>query len=91
MNCLHLSLVNYLCLLMILNFIMLFVSCMIGLNISKCKVSHIGNAPYTGSYSIAGIQLKLLDEIQDLGIHTDSKLKFHFHTATVVTIFLFHL
>jgi len=40
---------------------------MIGLNIgyylSKCKVLHIGNAPYTGSYSIAGIQLELLDEI----------------------------
>ena len=59
---------------------------LIGINfISKvCKVLHIGNAPYTGNYSIAGTQLELLDEIRDLGIQIDSRLKFHSHTDIVV-------
>ena len=50
----------------------------------KCKVLYIGNAPYTGNYTIAGIQLELLDNIRDLGIQIDFKLKFHIHTDMVV-------
>ena len=43
---------------------------LLSFNILKCKVLHIGNAPYTGNYTIAGIQLELLDNIRDLGIQT---------------------
>ena len=57
---------------------------LLSFNILKCKVLHIGNAPYTGNYTIAGIQLELLDNIRDLGIQIDSKLKFHIHTDMVV-------
>ena len=57
---------------------------MLSFNISKCKVLHIGNTPYTGNYTLAGTQLELLDTIRDLGIQIDSKLKFHTHTDAVV-------
>jgi len=53
--------------------------------ISKCKVLHVGNTPYTGNYTVAGTLLELLDTIQDLGIQINSKLKFHTHTDMVVT------
>ena len=56
---------------------------LLSFNILKCKVLHIGNAPYTGNYTIAGIRLELLDNIRDLGIQIDSKLKFHIHTDMV--------
>ena len=59
--------------------------CLLSFNILKCKVLYIGNAPYTSNYTtIAGIQLELLDNIRDLGIQIDSKLKFHIHTDMVV-------
>ena len=35
-------------------------------------------------YYVAGIQLELLDNIRDLGIQIDSKLKFQIHTDMVV-------
>ena len=57
---------------------------LLSFNILKCKVLHTGNVPYTGNYTIAGIQLELLDNIRDLGIQIDSKLKFHIHTDMVV-------
>ena len=56
---------------------------LLSFNILKCKVLHIGNGTYTGNYTKVGIQLELLDNIQDLGIQIDSKLKFHIHTDTV--------
>ena len=45
----------------------------------KCKVLHIGNALYIGNYCF-GTQL---EDIPDLGIQVDSKLKFHTHTDIV--------
>ena len=57
---------------------------LLSFNVSKCKVLHIGNTPYTGNYALDGIQLELLDNYRDLGIQIDSKLKFHIHTDTVV-------
>ena len=57
---------------------------LLSFNVSKCKVLHIGNTPYTGNYALNGIQLELLDNYRDLGIQIDSKLKFHIHTDTVV-------
>ena len=36
---------------------------LLSFNISKCKVLHVGNTPYTGNYTIAGTQLELLDTI----------------------------
>ena len=45
---------------------------------------HIGSTPYTGNYTLEGIQLEILDKFLDLGIQIDSKLKFHIHTNTVV-------
>ena len=45
---------------------------------------HIGSTPYTGNYTLEGIQLEILDNFRDLGIQIDSKLKFHIHTNTVV-------
>ena len=45
---------------------------------------HIGSTPYTGNYTLEGIQLEKLDNFRDLGIQIDSKLKFHIHTNTVV-------
>ena len=53
-------------------------------SVVKCKVSHIGNTPYTGDYSLDGTQLELLENIRDLGIQVDAKLKFHTHTDIVV-------
>jgi len=48
---------------------------LLSLNISKCKVLHIGNAPFTGKYTIVETQLELLDNIRDLGIQIDSNIK----------------
>jgi len=33
---------------------------LLSLNISKCKAICVSNTPYTGNYTIAGTQLKLL-------------------------------
>jgi len=49
----------------------------------KCKVLHIGNAPYFGNYCLGGIQLEIVEDIRDLGIQVDSKVKFHTHTDIV--------
>ena len=57
---------------------------LLSFNVSKCKVLHIGSTPYTGNYTLEGIQLEKLDNFRDLGIQIDSKLKFHIHTNTVV-------
>ena len=53
-------------------------------NVSKCKVLHIGSAPYAGDYRLGHVSLELLDNMSDLGILMDSKLKFHMHTDSVV-------
>ena len=50
-------------------------------NVSKCKVLHIGNTPYAGDYRSGHVYL---DNMRDLGILMDSKLKFHMHTDSVV-------
>ena len=57
---------------------------LLSFNAAKCKVLHIGNAPYTGHYSLDGTQLELLENIWNFGIQVDAKLKFHTHTDTVV-------
>ena len=58
---------------------------LLSFNVSKCnKVLHIGSTPYTGNYTLEGIQLEILDNFRDLDIQIDSKLKFHIHTNTVV-------
>lgn len=57
---------------------------MLSFNVSKCMVLHIGSSPYIGNYALEGIQLELLDNLRDLGIQIDSKLKFHIHTDVVV-------
>ena len=46
-------------------------------NVSKCKVLHIGNTPYA-------VRSCLSDNMRDLGVLMDSKLKFHMHTDSVV-------
>ena len=51
---------------------------LLSFNVSKCKVLHIGNTPYTGNYALDGIQLELLDNYRDLGIQIDSKLKYYY-------------
>ena len=57
---------------------------LLSFNVLKCKVLHIGSTPYTGNYTLEGIQLEILDNFCDLGIQIDSKLKFHIHTNTVI-------
>ena len=56
---------------------------LLSFNVVKCKVLHIGNAPYIGNYRLDGIQLEIVEDIRDLGIQIDSKLKFHTHTDIV--------
>ena len=46
-------------------------------NVSKCKVLHIGSTPYTGNYTLEGIQLELLDNFRDLDIQIDSTEIYH--------------
>ena len=41
---------------------------LLSFSVAKCKVLHIGNAPYTGNYSLDGTQLELLKNIRDFGI-----------------------
>jgi len=57
---------------------------LLSFNVAKCKVVHIGSAPYVRNYYLNETQLELLKNIQDLGIQVDSKLKFHTHTNTVI-------
>ena len=56
---------------------------LLSFNVMKCKVLHIGNAPYISNYCLGGTQLEIVEDIRDLGIQVDSKLKFHTHTDIV--------
>ena len=51
-------------------------------NIIKCKILHIGNpaANCNHKYTLHGVALEPLEDIRDLGICMNSKLKFHTHT-----------
>ena len=53
-------------------------------SVMKCKVLHIGDTPYIGNYCLGRTQLEIAENIQDLGIPVDSKLKFHTHTDIVL-------
>jgi len=56
---------------------------LLSFNIVKCKVLRIGNTPYIGNYCLSGTQLDILEDIHDLGIQIDSKLKFHAHNDII--------
>jgi len=58
---------------------------LLSFNVSKCKVLDIDNAatPCHHQYTLQQDALELLENIRDLGINMDSKLKFHTHTDTV--------
>ena len=56
---------------------------LLSFNVMKCKVLHIGNSPYIGNYCLGGTQLEIVEDIRDLGIQVDSKLKFHTHTDII--------
>ena len=55
---------------------------LLSFNVTKCKILHIGNpaANRNHKYTLHGVALELLEDICDLGICMDSKLKFHTHT-----------
>ena len=55
---------------------------LLSFNVTKCKILHIGNpaANCNHKYILHGVMLELLEDICDLGICMDSKLKFHIHT-----------
>ena len=55
---------------------------LLSFNVTKCKILHIGNpaANCNHKYTLHGVMLELLEDIRDLGICMDSKLKFHIHT-----------
>ena len=53
---------------------------LLSFNVSKCKVLHIGSTPYTGNYTLDGIQLELLDNFCDFGMAYWFKTEFpHSH------------
>ena len=54
---------------------------LLSFNATKCKVLHIGNSTVHCShqYIIQEVTIELLDNMCDLGIIIDSKLKFHAH------------
>ena len=56
---------------------------LLSFNVMKCKDLHIGNAPYISNYCLGRTQLEIVEDIWDLGIQVDSKLKFHTHTDIV--------
>ena len=58
---------------------------LLSFNVTKCKVLHIGNSTVHCShqYTLQEVPLELLDDMRDLGIVIDSKLKFHAHTDSV--------
>ena len=45
---------------------------------------------YIGNYCLGGTQLEIVEDIRDLGIQVDSKLKFHTHT-NIVTKKAYHV
>jgi len=60
-----------------------------GQNIGSCHLMlrhvklYILVVLHVGNYYLNKIQLELLENIQDLGIQVDSRLKFYAHTNTV--------
>jgi len=56
---------------------------LLSFNVVKCKVVHIGSAPYVDNYFLNETQLELIENIRDLGIQVNSKLKFLACTNTV--------
>ena len=54
-------------------------------NETKCKVLHLGPSNPNHNYIMNGITLESLEKEKDLGIIIDSKLKFHTHTAAVIS------
>ena len=55
------------------------------INVTKCKVLHIGNSTFhcRHQYVLQVVTLELLDDMCDLSIIIDSKLKFHAHSDLV--------
>ena len=53
-------------------------------NEGKCKVLHLGHANQAHQYSMRGSIMSSVEVEKDLGVHTDSELKFRQHAATVV-------
>ena len=54
-------------------------------NIPKCKVLHIGSSTLPQTYTLSGTPLDNVYDMKDLGIIIDSQLKFHLHSAHVVS------
>lgn len=54
-------------------------------NISKCFLLHLGPPHEFGEYNINGTTISSSDTIKDLGVLIDENLKFHSHTASVIT------
>jgi hypothetical protein len=52
---------------------------MLPLNLDKCNILHLGHSNKKAIYSLDNKPLKPIDEILDLGIYIDSKLKFTTH------------
>jgi len=54
--------------------------------VNKCKGLHIGNTVIqcNHQYTLQDVELKLLEGMRDLGVHTDSKLKLHVHTDIMI-------
>jgi len=58
---------------------------LLSFSVNKCKVLHIGNTAINCNhqYMLQDVELELLEDMRDLGIYVDSKLKFHVHTDIV--------
>ena len=56
---------------------------LLSFNVIKCKILHVGNptANCNHKYTLRGVALERFEDIHDLGICMDSKLKFHTHTG----------
>jgi len=54
---------------------------LLSFNVSKCKVLHIGKTTShcNHQYKLHEVMFELLDDLHDLGIYMDSKLKFNIH------------
>ena len=55
------------------------------LNVSKCKVMHLGPANFHSPYFLNGMELAEVSQERDLGIVVDRDLKFHQQTAAVIS------
>ena len=58
---------------------------LLNFNISKCYVLYLGLTHSYGNYCIDGNVITSTESVKDLGIVVDSSLKFHNHTAIIVT------